>query len=98
MKSGRILPIKSMRGGTSMHRHVWIALALALGIVAAGQVQPQVAPASKKAPAAVPKKAAPPASAALSNRDVIRLVQAKVAEDLIIDKIQRTKTNFDTSV
>ena len=45
-----------------------------------------------KAPA---KPATPPV---MTNRSVIRLVQAKIADDIIIEKIAKSKTKFDTSV
>jgi hypothetical protein len=55
--------------------------------------------ASPKAPAktAAPKASAP-ADTPMTNRDVIRLVQAKIAEDVIVAKIRQSKTRFDTSV
>jgi hypothetical protein len=34
----------------------------------------------------------------MTNRDVIRLVKAKIADDIIVAKIQKSKTKFDTSV
>ena len=34
----------------------------------------------------------------MTNRDVIRLLQAKLSEDIIITKIKQSKTHFDTSV
>ena len=58
--------------------------------------------ASPAAPSAAPKaaapKAAPAAPAALSNQDIVRLVQAKLPDDLIVSKIKTSKTRFDTSV
>jgi hypothetical protein len=39
----------------------------------------------------------PAAPAALTNRDVIRLAQAKVSDDLIIAKIKQSPTKFDLS-
>jgi len=45
-------------------------------------------------PQATPKPAAP---AAMTNRDVIQLVKAKISDDVIITKIKRSKTRFDTS-
>lgn len=54
---------------------------------------PAPATAKKAAPAA-----APAAPAALTNRDVIRMVQAKLSDDLIVTKIKTSKTRFDTSV
>ena len=35
--------------------------------------------------------------AVMTNRSVIRLVQAKISDDIIIAKIKKSKTNFDTS-
>lgn len=37
-------------------------------------------------------------SAVMTNQDVIKLAQAKISEDIVITKIQQSKTNFDTSV
>ncbi len=37
------------------------------------------------------------ASAAMTNRDVIQLVKAKISDDIIIAKIKQSKTRFDTS-
>ena len=34
----------------------------------------------------------------MTNQDVVKLVKAKVSEDLIIAKIRQSKTKFDTSV
>ena len=34
----------------------------------------------------------------MNNQDVIKLVKAKIAEDLIIAKIKQSKTKFDVSV
>jgi len=65
----------------------------------AARLLPQTPPATapKKAPprAVAPRPATP---AAMTNRDVIRLLQAKLSDDLIIAKIKQSKTNFDTSV
>ena len=36
--------------------------------------------------------------AVMTNQDVIKLTQAKISEDIIIAKIQQSKTRFDTSV
>ena len=36
--------------------------------------------------------------AVMTNQEVIRLVQAKISEDIVITKIQQSKTKFDTSV
>src|SRR4051794_10275760 len=92
-----------------MQRRFLIPIAL-LGLAAAGQQPPPapqtVPPPAKKTGPAPPnqtapapaKKPAPPAAAALTNRDVIRLVQAKMSDDLVISKIRTSKTNFDTSV
>ncbi len=53
-------------------------------------------PATPKAsaPQAGTKPAAP---AAMTNRDVIQLVKAKISDDVIVTKIKQSKTRFDTS-
>jgi hypothetical protein len=59
-------------------------------------------PPQTTAPAAAPpKKAAPkaaPVTPVLTNQDIIKLVKAKLSDDLIIQKIAHSKTRFDTSV
>jgi hypothetical protein len=59
-------------------------------------------PPQTTAPAAAPpKKAAPkaaPVTPVLTNQDIIKLVKAKLSDDLIIQKISQSKTRFDTSV
>ena len=59
-------------------------------------------PPQTTAPAAAPpKKAAPkaaPVTPVLTNQDIIKLVKAKLSDDLIIQKIGKSKTRFDTSV
>jgi hypothetical protein len=52
-------------------------------------------PAASKAP--TPRAAAKPATPVMTNRDVIRLVKAKISDDIIINKIKHSKTHFDTS-
>lgn len=47
---------------------------------------------------AASKAAGAQAASAMTNRSVIRLVQAKVSDDIIISKIHKSKTRFDTSV
>jgi hypothetical protein len=42
--------------------------------------------------------AAPSGPRAMTNRDVIQMVQAKISDDIVITKIQQSKTKFDTSV
>ena len=53
-------------------------------------------------PAAPPKKVASkstgPVTSVLTNQDIIKLVKAKISDDLIIQKISTSKTRFDTSV
>jgi len=58
--------------------------------------QPATPPKQTKAQAPAPKAGTAPAP--LTNQDVIRLVKAKVSDDLIISKIKQSKTKFDTSV
>ncbi len=72
----------------------------ALSQTAAGQqssapsaTQQSAAP-KPSTPQAAPKPAAP---AAMTNRDVIQLVKAKISDDVIITKIKQSKTRFDTS-
>jgi hypothetical protein len=69
----------------------------------AGAGLPQSAPPQTAAPqSATQKKAAPKAApaapAALTNQDVVKLVQAKLGDDLIVSKIKTSKTRFNTSV
>ena len=82
---------------------------LAGAAVLSGQsAQPAAQPTPSGTPAktlpAAPKKAPPakppaaPAPAAMTNQDVIKLVKAKISEDLIIAKIRQSKTKFDVSV
>jgi hypothetical protein len=79
---------------------------LAGAAVLSGQSAPPAAqPAQSGTPAktlpAAPKKsspAKPPAPAPMTNQDVIKLVKAKISEDLIIAKIRQSKTKFDVSV
>ena len=54
---------------------------------------PGTAPAKKAAP-----KAAAPVTPVLTNQDIVKLVKAKLSDDLIIQKIAKSKTRFDTSV
>ena len=56
---------------------------------------------TKSTKALTPRPAPPKSPAApapMTNQDVIRLVKAQIAEDLIISKISQSKTKFDTSV
>lgn len=46
---------------------------------------------------AKPAAAKPAGPAAMTNRDVIQLVKAKIPDDVIITKINKSKTHFDTS-
>jgi hypothetical protein len=69
----------------------WITVFLAVHLFS----QTAQPPAVQKKPAAAPRPAGP---AALTNRDVIKLLQAKLSEDIIVAKIKTSKTNFDTSV
>jgi hypothetical protein len=79
---------------------------LAGAAVLSGQsAQPAAQPAPSGTPVktlpAAPKKSAPakpPAPAPMTNQDVIKLVKAKISEDLIIAKIKQSKTRFDVSV
>jgi hypothetical protein len=84
------------------------AYALAVALLAGAaiwnaQAAPQAAqPAQSTPPAATAPRApvhkAATAPAAMTNQDVIRLVKAKVTDEIIIAKIKQSKTKFDTSV
>ena len=87
-----------------MKRSSWTLFPVLISILLLARLLPQTTPAQpppaakKAAPAAAkapPKAATPPA---MTNRDVIRLLQAKISEDIIITKIKQSKTSFDTSV
>jgi hypothetical protein len=56
---------------------------------------PKTAPAASQKSSPSKTAAAP---APMTNQDVIRLVKAKISEDLIIAKIRQSKTKFDVSV
>jgi hypothetical protein len=73
-----------------------IFLLALLTILAAGRLLPQ-APAPQPQKKAVPKKTAP-AEQVMTNKDVIKLVQAGIPENIVMQKIQTSKTKFDTSV
>jgi hypothetical protein len=79
---------------------VWALLAaavLALAPLSLPQTATPPTPA-KKTTAATKSTTKSTAPAALTNRDIVRLVQAKISEDIIISKIKSSKTHFDTSV
>ena len=75
---------------------------LALAGISLPQSAPSQSSAAPSTPAqpAAPKKAAPKAAvpAGLTNQDIIKLVQAKIPDDLIVSKIKTSKTRVDTSV
>ena len=74
--------------------------AVLTGLLAQQASPPAQTSTPPKAPAAAQKS--PPARsavpAAMTNQDVIRLVKAKISEDVIINKIKTSKTKFDVSV
>src|ERR1041385_6292905 len=83
------------------------AFVVGIAAAAAGVVFSQTSPQKTPAPAPkgggpppqrAPPKPAPPAPAALTNQDVIKMVKAKLPDELIIQKIAQSKTRFDTSV
>ncbi len=83
-----------------MRRSTWTILSILITVLCAVRLLPQTTttpppPAQKKA---APKSATPAAAAAMTNRDVIRLLQAKLSDDIIIAKIKQSKTRFDTSI
>jgi hypothetical protein len=84
----------------SRHRNALLAgLLTALAGLLFSQSSP---PPQTTAPAAAPPKKATPKAApvtpVLTNQDIIKLVKAKLSDDLIIQKIAHSKTRFDTSV
>jgi hypothetical protein len=72
------------------------AVFLALGLTAITLAVPFQATLQKRPARPAGQPAAKPAG--MTNQDVIKLTQAKLSDDLIIAKIQQSKTNFDTSV
>jgi len=89
-----------------------ICIAILAALAGAGLCQPaaaQQAPSqgstqqSGTSTAAAPKAPAHPAAAkpagppVMTNRDVIQLVKAKIPDDVILTKINQSKTRFDTS-
>ena len=76
---------------------------LAGAAILSAQPAPQTAPPTQtKAPVASAPQAraakGPVAPAPMTNQDVIRLVKATIADDVVIAKIKQSKTKFDTSV
>ncbi len=80
-----------------MRRSSWIFVCVIVTLLFTVRLLPQSTTTAQPAPAkkAAPKSTAP---AAMTNRDVIKLLQAKLSEDIIIAKIKQSKTHFDTSV
>ena len=96
-----------------MKRLLWNVLSVALLATLGGRslaqagASPQSSPPSGTAQQSTGQKAAPKtgasktrtaANSAMTNRDVIRLVKAKISDDIIEAKIKQSKTKFDTSV
>lgn len=87
-----------------MHAFRLTAVLSVILLALAGVSLPQSTPSQNAAPKSTgtsptaPKKTAAPAPAGLTNQDVIKLVQAKIPDDIIISKIKSSKTRFDTSV
>ena len=79
-----------------------VILASVLAGVAGLLFSQSATPPQATTPAAPPKKVASkstgPVTPVLTNQDIIKLVKAKISEDLIIQKISTSKTRFDTSV
>jgi hypothetical protein len=82
-----------------------ITVLASLAGISLSQTAPQTAtPPKTTTPAATPpkkspvKSTAPATPAALTNQDIIKLVKAKIPDDLVIQKISTSKTKFDTSV
>lgn len=96
-----------------MKRLLWNVLSVALlvalggGSLAQAGALPQSSTPSGTAQQSAGQKAAPKtgtsrtrtaANSAMTNRDVIRLVKAKLPDEIIAAKIRQSKTKFDTSV
>jgi hypothetical protein len=79
-----------------------VAMLAGAAILAGQSAQPAQSGTPSKTPPAAAKKSPPvkpaTATAPMTNQDVIKLVKAKIAEDLIIAKIKQSKTKFDVSV
>ena len=79
-----------------------VILASVLAGVAGLLFSQSATPPQATTPAAPPKKVASkstgPVTPVLTNQDIIKLVKAKISDDLIIQKISTSKTRFDTSV
>jgi hypothetical protein len=69
-----------------------VALLLTVAVVSAAAVSAQRQPARR-----APAKPGPAAQGVMTNQDVITLAQAKVGDDLIITKINQSRTKFDLS-
>jgi hypothetical protein len=69
-----------------------VALLLTVAVVSAAAVSAQRQPARR-----APAKPGPAAQGVMTNQDVIKLAQAKVGDDLIITKINQSRTKFDLS-
>ena len=84
-----------------MKRTTWMPVCSGVIAVFAAQLLSQTSVSQSPPPKSSPPKTAAPkatAPAPMTNRDVIRLLQAKISEDIIISKIKQSKTRFDTSV
>ena len=82
---------------------LWVTILPPIAARAQSAAPPSTTPSNQQATPAkppAPKPAAKPATPAvpvMTNRDVIQLVTAKIPDDVIIAKIQKSKTRFDTS-
>ena len=83
--------LTSEEGGVMHFKRIVVFLVFVLaGIAVALPFQASLQKRSTNQPAAK--------QAVMTNQDVIKLTQAKLSDDLIIAKIQQSKTRFDTSV
>jgi hypothetical protein len=105
--------LKKAFEGNTVKRLLWNLLSVALlgtmgrisfDQAAASQQSPPPSKTSQQTtlPKAAPKtgasKTGSAAGAGMTNQDVIRLVRAKIADDIIVAKIKQSKTKFDISV
>jgi hypothetical protein len=79
-----------------------VAMLAGAAVLSGQSAQPAQSGAPSKTPPAAVKKSSPSkpvaATAPMTNQDVVKLVKAKVSDDLIIAKIKQSKTKFDVSV
>ena len=96
--AGAALAVLAIAGGTAwwwMHRAPKVAPPIAVETpIVQNPVQTAVQPAQ---PAVTPPPVAPPADQALTNENIMQMVEAKVSPALILSQIRNSKTAFNMS-